>query len=187
MAILFVLISAFLLSADSFLFGLTLGIKKIRLTAFSLLFITLTGLIILMAANFISTLISQNLEYGSYIGSFILIGTGIWLCSDTENSTKNILSNPECSDFNNSKKIEFIEALIIGMVLSIDSSAVVIGWSENSLILTVFILIFQSLLLILGSILGKKCNKAFTGNTISIITGFIIVLIGLYRLTSLFY
>ncbi len=187
---LILILLALIASADAFLFGISFGLKKIRITFISLVMITITGIIILLLSAFAGNFISGYISCGELIGSFVLIGIGMWLCSDTENSTKNILEHPEKADINKSKIIEPKEAVVIGFVLSIDSAAIVIGSSitdKNIILLPIFILIFQIIFICIGIFIGDKGIKNIPDRLITLISGFFIVMIGLYKLSLYFY
>lgn len=187
---LILILLALITSADAFLFGISFGLKKIRLTFISLLIITLTGTIILMLSALVGNFISEYIYHGELIGSLILVGIGMWLCSDAENSTKNILEHPEKADINKSQKIEAFEAVIMGFVLSIDSATIVAGSSisgKETMLLPVFILIFQIMFITLGIFIGGKDIRTIPDRLITLISGLVIVLIGLYKLSLYFY
>lgn len=186
---LILILLALITSADAFLFGISFGLKKIRLTFIPLVIITLTGIIILMLSSLAGDFISEYISCGKLIGSLILIGIGMWLCSDTENSTKNILEHPEKADINKSKNIEPIEAVIMGFVLSIDSATIVLGSSitdKSLIILPIFVLIFQIVFIVLGIFIGDKGIRNIPDRLITLISGFVIILIGLYKLSLYF-
>ncbi len=184
-----IILIALISSIDAFIFGISFGCKKISITFIPLVVMTFTGSLVLIASAIAGSLISSYIEYGRLIGSLILIFVGIWLCSDTENSTKSILENPESADINKSKTIEPIEAAIIGFVLSIDSAAIVIGSAITSknMLLPVFILVFQIIFITLGIFTGGMGIKNIPNRLITVLSGFIIVMIGLYKLSSYFY
>lgn len=189
MSIPVLLLISLIMSADSFIFGISFGLKGIRLKFTSLVIITITGFSVLLISNCAGEIISQKLYYGEYLGALILIGVGMWLCADTEDSTKSILDHPEKADINKSKTIEPLEAIIMGLILSIDSIAAVLGSaisSESRIILPVFIQLFQIVFIALGIQAGIRGFKNIPERLITIISGFIIVMIGLYRLSTLF-
>ncbi len=179
-----------IMSADAWIFGLSFGAKGIKINIFSILIITLTGLGILMVSSFLGEILSNFVIYGRIVGSFILIGTGMWLCSDDDENIKGVLDNPERADMNKSKTIDPFEALITGFVLSIDSAAVILGsaLAEGSeKVLPFFILVFQIVFIFAGIRAGRSRFKNISGKTISILAGFVIVLMGLYKLSAVFY
>lgn len=180
-------------SADSFLFGVSFGIKKIKLTFIPLLIISLTGIIILMTSAFAGNLIMNYIPLSDFISGILLIGIGMWLCSDTDNTTKNILEHPEKADINKSRNIEPYEAVVTGIILNIDSAPIVITYvmganqDRNIMILPVFIIIFQIVFIILGIFMGSHSLKKLPEKLVTTISGFFIVLIGLYKLSLYFY
>lgn len=101
--------------------------------------------------------------------------------------TIKIIKNPVHSDFNNSNIIEPKEALFLSLALSLDSFCIgtcgsIIG--INPIIFPIFISSFQLLFLQFGNLIGRKLHS-FTKlpkNIWSIISGFLLILIGLIRL-----
>lgn len=185
MLVVIIILMSMAMSADALFFGMAFGAKGIRIRGFSLVLITVTGFAVLLISEILGHYLSDVLKYGELIGSFILIGTGMWLCSDS----KGVLDSPEKADINRSKNIEPWEAIITGVLLSIDSSALVIGASVGNdamKILPVFILLFQIVFIFAGMTLGVRSFDKIPQKTVSILSGFIIVLIGLYRLSALF-
>lgn len=101
--------------------------------------------------------------------------------------TIQIIKNPIYSDFDNSKKIDCKEALFLAIALSLDSFCIGIGSTiagiSNSLF-PFFISIFQLLFLKLGNIVGKKLTntKIFPDNTWSVLSGILLIIIGVIKL-----
>lgn len=185
MLVVIIILMSMAMSADALFFGIAFGAKGIRIRGFSIVLITVTGFAVLVISEILGHYLSDVLKYGELIGSFILIGTGMWLCSDC----KGVLDNPEKADINRSKNIDPCEAILTGLVLSIDSAALVIGSSVGSdamRILPVCILLFQIVFIYIGMILGEKSFEKIPQKAVSILSGFVIVLIGLYRLSALF-
>jgi hypothetical protein len=184
-----IILLSVVMSADAMIFGISFGLKKIRISMLSLLIITLSALIMLFIASEIGMYIGNSLVYSQLIGSFVLIGVGMWLCADTDVAVKNMLDNPEKADINKSKNIEISEAVIMGIVLSLDSATIVFGTSmTDSLgkLLPICVLIFQILFILAGIKIGEMGIKNIPAKTINILSGFVIVLIGLYKLSLVF-
>lgn len=101
--------------------------------------------------------------------------------------TIKIIKNPISSDFDSSNSIDAKEAIFLGIALSLDSFCIGIGGSiigVNSFLFPFFIAVFQLAFLSLGNFLGRKLNKLshLPDNIWSIISGFLLITIGLIKL-----
>ncbi|MGN1317496.1 MAG: manganese efflux pump [Lachnospirales bacterium] len=189
MSLIVIIIMSALMSFDALFFGIAFGAKGIKIKGSSLLLITLTAFVVLILSEILGSIICNVVKFGDLVGSLILIGVGMWLCSDDNKDIKGVLDNPERVDKNKSKNIEPYEAVITGFILSIDSAALVIGsaiTSFNTKLLPVAIITFQIIFIVIGIFFGNKCYLKIPEKTMSILSGFIIVLIGLYRLSAFF-
>ncbi len=149
------------------------------------------------------------------IGSVILVGMGIFICFqaihkdrikvkpihkkeekiysffiDFLGITIKIIKNPTSSDFDASRSIDGKEALFLGIALSLDCFCIgtcgsMIGIS--SLLFPLFISVFQLVFLNCGNMIGKKLNQLskLPDNIWSIISGTLLVMIGIIRFTIL--
>ena len=122
---------------------------------------------------------NNNLDIGEEkIYSFFINFLGI---------TIKIIKNPISSDFDSSNSIDAKEAIFLGIALSLDSFCIGIGGSiigVNSFLFPFFIAVFQLAFLSLGNFLGRKLNKLshLPDNIWSIISGFLLITIGLIKL-----
>lgn len=116
-------------------------------------------------------------DYDEKIDSFFIDFLGI---------TIKIIKNPRNSDLDSSNSIDAKEALFLGFALSLDcfcigSCGSVLG--IHSFLFPLFISIFQLVFLSVGNILGKSLHglSNLPDNVWSIISGILLVLIGLVR------
>lgn len=96
---------------------------------------------------------------------------------------------PEKIDIDNSRIIEPVEAIITGFALSVDSVSVCLGYGaagKNSVVLPVLVTVFQIIFLYGGIIMSKKIRLKTKVNCITLISGLIIMIIGLYKLVPFF-
>ena len=100
--------------------------------------------------------------------------------------TIKIIKNPTSSDLDASNSIDGKEALFLGVALSLDCLCIgacgsIIG--VNSLLFPLFISVFQRVFLSFGNVLGKKLRSLshLPDNIWSIISGVLLVLIGVFR------
>lgn len=104
--------------------------------------------------------------------------------------TIKIIKNPVSSDFDCSNSIDAKESLFLGLALSLDSFCIGVGGSVigiNSILFPVFIASFQLIFLSIGNFLGRKLNKLshLPDNIWSIISGFLLIIIGISRFFAL--
>lgn len=125
----------------------------------------------------LSPLLSPK-DYDEKIYSFFIDFLGI---------TIKIIKNPTSSDLDASNSIDYKEALFLGFALSLDCFCIgacgsVLG--INSFLFPLFISVFQLAFLSIGNLLGKKLHALshLPDNIWSIISGFLLVLIGVVRL-----
>lgn len=185
------LLSTFLLSIsssiDSLGIGITYGIKNTSISN--------KGKLVIFFVSFIVTIVSLYLGnilkfifpdfIVDYLGSFLFIIMGIFICFQALNKNKNIdnkktkinktktysffikflgitikiIKDPISSDLDNSNKIDSKEAFFLALALSMDSLCVGIGGSIigiNTYIFPFLIGFFQLFFLGLGNFLGKK-------------------------------
>ena len=211
------LFSTFLLaissSIDSLGIGITYGIKNTSISN--------KGKLVIFFMSFTVTLIS--LYFGNilkfifpdfivdYLGSFLFIIMGIFICFQAlkkekkiktikNNSKKTysffikflgitikIIKNPISSDLDNSNKIDSKEAFFLGLALSLDSLCVGIAGSIigiNTYIFPFLIGFFQLFFLGLGNFLGKKIYNfsSLPSNLWSIVSGILLILLGILKI-----
>ena len=185
------LLSTFLLSIsssiDSLGIGITYGIKNTSISN--------KGKLVIFFVSFIVTIVSLYLGnilkfifpdfIVDYLGSFLFIIMGIFICFQALNKNKNIdnkknkisktktysffikflgitikiIKDPISSDLDNSNKIDSKEAFFLALALSMDSLCVGIAGSIigiNNYIFPFLIGLFQVFFLGLGNFLGKK-------------------------------
>lgn len=204
-------ILAIALSIDGYGVGLTLGMREMKVPFKSIVVISICSAISLgiamMIGEFISRFISPNVAETT--GGVILILLGIWLVYQFFKSEKtitevqskekiifnfeikslgvviNILQKPTEVDFDKSGTITGIEALVLGVALSLDAFGAGIGAAMmgiSPLILAVSIGIMSSVFIWSGLQSGKfLSNNKFMKN-ISFLPGAILILIGIFKL-----
>ncbi len=100
--------------------------------------------------------------------------------------TIKIIKNPTSSDLDSSNSIDGKEAFFLGFALSLDCFCIGVGGSiigVSSFLFPLFISVFQLVFLSIGNTLGKKLHSLsnLPDNIWSIISGILLVLIGLIR------
>ncbi|MDP4146390.1 MAG: sporulation membrane protein YtaF [Bacillota bacterium] len=197
-AILFVISS----SLDSLIVGIAYGIKKLKIGLLSNIIVAVTAsagtLISMIFGKFVLSFLPMS--SASFIGSAVLISFGLYFILEpiikkrhSQNLIQNkdskhvhyddILDNPEIADKDNSGYIDLKESITLAFALTINNVGLGIGAGIAGLDLTVTTLVtlFFSLTAIpLGYYLGNRFLSKFLGKYASIISGCIIILLGLY-------
>ena len=147
------------------------------------------------------------------IGNMILIAMGIFVCFqaihkneintsivkkdekiysffiDFLGITIKIIKNPTSSDLDSSHSIDSKEALFLGVALSLDCFCMGVGGSMigiSPFLFPLFISVFQLFFLNMGNTLGKGLQQLslLPDNTWSIISGILLIFIGIFRFIS---
>jgi len=199
-AILFVLSA----STDNFVVCLCYGIKKIKINLsinFLIAIISSVGTVISMElGNLIATFVPNN--FTRILGGTILILIGLWaiISEFTENkkssktteksslsNIEDILSNPENADKDTSGSIDLKESFSLAIALALNNMGLGIGASIAGLniILTTILTFFISIITIsLGLTIGNKYLSKKLGKYAAVISGLIIILLGIYEMLA---
>lgn len=175
------LILAISSSIDSLGIGITYGLKKTKLSKLDKIILFIISLIITSFSGIIGSGLKNILSTNvcEFIGSSILICMGIFIIIQTNDKELSF-------DFDNSNDINYKEALLLGLALSLDSLCIGICGSTigiNIYIFSIFVAILQYLFLSLGNYLGiHLINLKFFPQSIwTKISGVLLILIGLFK------
>lgn len=207
-------ILAISVSIDSLGIGITYGFRNTKISKIANVILFIMSIIITSLAIIIGNRIAHVFpEYiTSLIGALFLICMGLWIIYQALKNKENInpheilknepkiykifieflgitiqiIRDPISSDLDNSKKIDWKEALYLGIALSIDSICIgicssVIGYT--SMLFSIFVASFQLLFLSIGRLLGKKIASSsnIPENIWSVLSGVLLICIGLSR------
>ena len=203
MHILASILFAFIANIDNFTVGIAYGIKKIKIGIYSNLVIALITGVGTFCSMSIGLIISNNIKIfsSSIIGGIILISIGSYFIWDSipkdaieienkpreENSKKyfKLLQSPEKADIDKSGHIDKREALTLALALSLNNIGLGIGASIaglNIFIITIFTFVFSILTIYIGYILGDTYLSKILGKYATMVSGIIIILLGLYEI-----
>lgn len=194
------LLSVFLFSLsaniDSFTVGLAYGMKGIRIDYRSnilIALITSIGTFISMAIGLvIKGFISEDIL--SVIGCILLVVLGGSMIvnsfkgkktNDEEISYTDILVKPHKADKDKSGSIDIKEAVTLGLALSLNNFGLGIGASAtgiNIYLTTIITFVLSILCIVFGVGFGKKYLSKKLRQYADIISGLIIIFLGLYEL-----
>lgn len=190
MHILSSLLFAISANTDNFVVGLSYGIKKIKIGLVSNLLIaliSLVGTILSMSVGkIIFNFIPENAS--NFIGSAILILVGGWTIGKSlikSIRSDDILENPEKADIDNSSNIDAKESVTLAFALTINNVGLGIGASITGLNIVVtssLTFIFSLLMIMIGCILGSYYLSKIFSKRATIVSGLIIIILGIYEM-----
>ena len=200
----FLSVLLFVVSAnvDNLIVCIAYGTKKIKIgfcCNLLIAFITAVGTYISMVIGL--TVVKVLPEYlANAAGSIILILIGLWITKDffwkpkkisheqTEMNLTNcnqILQEPEKADSDHSGTIDLKESFFLALALTINNFGLGIGASLTGLsILTTVActFVFSLISIPIGCHIGKKCLSTFGEKYVQLVSGLVIILMGVYEL-----
>ncbi|KPU44445.1 manganese efflux pump MntP [Oxobacter pfennigii] len=207
MHILSIFLFAISSSVDSLIIGLSYGTKKVRIDFFNNFIASLiSGLGTFLAMLFGKVLLQIiPLQWANIIGSGMLILLGMYLLGNflrknidsmkgagevNENISEfqryeNTLRSPDVIDANDSKTIEFKEAIILGIILCLNNIGLGIGAGITGLniyMTPISSLLFSLVFIPIGYYIGEKVIPDKLSGYSEIISICIIVILGIYEL-----
>lgn len=169
-------------SLDSLGIGITYGLKNTKLSFISKIILFTISIIVTTFSIFLGGLMKTILSdtIAKIIGSIILIGLGLFIIIQSRSKNSSF-------DFNNSNVIDPIEAITLGVALSLDSLCIGIGSSIsglNSSLFPILVAILQLIFLNFGNFLGRKLIKigSIPSSIWSIISGALLIIIGFLKI-----
>ena len=172
---------------DNLGIGLAYGIKRTKIPILSNLTIAVMSMIVtyiaVKAGSTILEYISAHLA--SLLGSLLLCAIGVWTLLSKRFSNKEFLENPEQFDEDNNHVISFQESIPLGCILCVNCLAggIAIGANGISAIWTVISIGFFSIVSVaIGSHFGALLSKTFIGKYSTAISGWLIIMIGIYEI-----
>lgn len=186
---------------DNFMIAAAYGIKKLKISIFSnLIFAAIScfgTLLAMLLGKSISYFMSTKLT--DAIGCIILISIGIWTIADSmrkipeKNSKENpienlsynyLIKNPEAADKDMSGYIDTKEAILLGFALALNNIGMGFGAGAaglNIFLTSVLTFAFSFISIAVGYTLGQNCLSKFIGKCGGIVSGLLIIFIGIYE------
>lgn len=179
--------------------GIAYGVRKIRIPWYSNLTVALISAVGTLVSGLFGSLIAQWIEpwISHLIGSTVIILVGLWVLREafkektaepTSASSSNfsrLLRNPEEADKDSSKSISISEATVLGAALAMNALAGGFNAGVTKLNIGITALsvgIFSFLLFALCSWFGEKYAAEKFGNSATVISGLLLILIGIWQL-----
>jgi len=176
-------------TADSMIIGLNYGIKQVRVSNISNLFISLICLVGTYAAMQSGRMLGSYLYSGfcDFLGGAALAAFGLITLTRALffNEKKSLANNPEAVDKDNSKIIELRESVIVGLLLSLNNMGVGIaaGIAGFSVVITPSICAVASFLFIkTGCTLGKKISGTRISYILELLSASLLLWLGIFNL-----
>ncbi len=207
MELLTALLFALAVSSDGFMVGLAYGIKKIKIPILSLIVIALASAsavtVAMVCGKGLSLLLDPRLA--SKAGAIMIIAVGIFFfmqfcrekishiaCSEDDPLVSlnikplgiiiHILKEPSSADFDCSGEISLKEAFFLGIALAMDAFGAGIGLAMagfDILLTAICVGMLKFILVNSGLMLGRVINGQRLQSYTSLVTGIILVLIGI--------
>lgn len=203
------LLLAFAVSLDSFSVGLTYGLRKMKIPLKSIAVIAVCSAAVLMAAMMIGQLLESffSPDLAEKLGGAVLILLGGWILIQFFRPDKNellchekiimnfeikslgivinILKKPMTADFDRSGTINGIEAVMLGLALSLDAfgagiGAALLGLPPAKLALAAACM--SSIFVYAGMKLGSYFAKSGWMQKFSFVPGILLIIIGLLKM-----
>lgn len=176
------------------------SIRNIKISLAKNLWISIITFFISSASAFSGSILPKylNKQISSVLSLLLLVGMGLWIILEPyikkaynkkvifnkmqHTNFVNILNEPEKADANNSKDIDFKEATILGIALSLNNigGSLSIGiMGLNPIFIGLFSSLISFLVLLLGNYAAEFFNRWNFQDKANIIAGIILILIGI--------
>lgn len=187
------LIFTFSANIDNLAVGIAYGIKNLKISLLKSALVAFMSCLGTFGAMLFGRAIYHFVPkyFANTLGSIILICLGIWSLYEAVKSNLNkncyeqVIDKPEIVDADKSGTIDTKEALILGLVLTVNNIGMGIGASItgiNIMLASLLTFIMSFIFIPLGVYLGKRYLANFMGKFASILSGVIIILLGVYEL-----
>ncbi|AWI05826.1 sporulation membrane protein YtaF [Clostridium drakei] len=196
MHLIYTVFIALINNLDNISVRIAYSIRGIKISTLKNLWISVITFVISSLAafsgNFLTKVLSSNIS--SILSMLLLIIIGLWIIVEpyfnkaSEDKMKqdpsiyNVLRNLEIADLDNSKDIDYKEATLLGVAMSVNNigggiSAGMIGL--NSILIGLFSAIISFLALWSGNYITEFFNKRNLGKKATFASGIILILIGI--------
>ena len=210
MELLSIILFALAVSSDGFIVGMTYGVRKIRMPISSLLIICIASAsavtVAMLLGKGLTCLLSPSAA--AHLGAITIIAIGVFfLLQSLRQKLGNvevdgedpilslnvkplgiiiqILKEPSSADFDRSGEIGLREAFFLGLALAMDAFGAGIGIAMagyNILFTAISVGMLKFILVSSGLILGKKVENERWQYLSSVLTGLILMILGISEL-----
>ncbi|MGG6314272.1 sporulation membrane protein YtaF [Paenibacillus macerans] len=179
--------------------GIAYGVRKIHIPWYSNLAIAIISLLATLVSGLFGSWLSSWIHpwVGQMLGTIVIVGVGIWVLlqpfiekkpvppDNGTNPLTRLLRNPEEADKDSSKSISLGESILLGIALAMNALAGGFNAGITQLNIwytSVSVGIFSYLLLALCAGFGEKYAAEKFGNRATVISGLLLILIGIHQL-----
>lgn len=175
-------------TADSFIIGFNYGLKKVRINYVSNFYISLVTCFGTFFSMHFGKLLSNfvSVHAANTIGGIVLIILGVYMAKNTlypnENKMQELTNDPSMIDEDQSMIIELREALLIGVLLSINNIGMGVGAGIMGMpiFITSFICGIASFIFVKGgSLLGSLFHTGKLSKFMEILSAVFVLLLGI--------
>lgn len=191
MSFVYIALIALVNNVDNIGVRIAYSVRGINISNSKNLYISIITFVISSISAFSGSMLSSIMSksVASYISMTLLISIGVFIIvepfmkrKNNDNTIMNILKDPGTADMDNSKDIDYKEATLLGIALSINNiggciSAGMIGL--NSLIVGLMSAVISFGCLWAGNYVTKFISKRFSPKSASTIAGIVLIVIGL--------
>lgn len=179
--------------------GIAYGVRKIHIPWYSNLMIALISFLATLLSGLFGNWIAIWVHpwIGQWIGTIVIVGVGVWVLiqpfvekkpippEDDPSMLTRLLRNPEEADRDSSKTLNLGESVALGIALAMNALAG--GFNAGITHLNVFytslsVGVFSYLLLAVCAGFGEKFAAEKLGNRATVISGILLILIGLHQI-----
>ena len=200
---LYVIFIAFINNIDNISVRIAYSVRGVRITSAKNLWIAVITFGISTCAAFSGTVLANVLskQIASILSMLILSAIGIWFIMEPLIADKNkqanghqheqrksiwhVLANPEHADMDNSKDIDFKEATLLGVALSLNNIGGGLGAGMiglNALLVGFFSAVISFIALWAGNYITEIVLKGKLGNAATILAGLALIAIGVEQI-----
>ena len=200
---------AFTLSLDSCSVGLTYGLRNVRIPLKSIVVIGICSAVVMILSMGIGHMIAQIFSpvLATKIGGLVLVASGAWVLFQFFQSDKKeeapqeekvwnleiaslglviqILRKPTVADFDKSGIISGIEALLLGMALSLDSFGAGVGASllgYSPFMMAGLVAVMSSLFFFFFLKIGTVLSNMRWLQKLTFLPGVLLIIIGIWKM-----
>jgi putative sporulation protein YtaF len=179
--------------------GIAYGVRKIRIPWYSNLTIAFISFLATLLSGLFGSWMSVWIQpwIGQMIGTVVIVGVGIWVLlqpyfekkpaqqDNDAGALTRLLRNPEEADKDSSQSISLGESILLGIALAMNALAG--GFNAGITRISIWgtslsVGLFSFILLAFCAGFGKKFAAEKFGNRATIISGILLILIGLHQL-----
>jgi len=195
--IIFAIFISFVNNVDNISARVAFSVKGIYISNRVNLLISLITLILTGAATFLGQMATGFFDQtiSSFISMLLFVGMGVWIVLDTllkvdkkkarKNQLLKVIESPEEADTNDSKDIDLVEAIVLGVALSINNisggfAAGMMGL--NFILVGVSSAVFNYIALWAGNYLTEIIVKLKLGMKATFVSGILLIAFGVCQL-----